>query len=208
VAQRKTGNPTWLNSTMSNTGNSGLTEFLGALLPRGGAGLTDTLSAVSRSIETLMPASQQQAQALLANTQAIIQNTTAHSSSSTADTIGKITSTFTGGLLGLSPILSGLLGLFGGGSSSAPPPLVSYWAPPSIGFEGANIPGSSSRQVDYNQSGRPRVMGPPSQSSPQITVQVQAMDSRSFMDHSQDIANAVRDAMLNMNSLNDVISDL
>jgi hypothetical protein len=43
---------------------------------------------------------------------------------------------------------------------------------------------------------------------PPITVQVQAMDSRSFMDHSQDIAKAVRDAMLNMHSLNDVISDL
>jgi hypothetical protein len=39
-------------------------------------------------------------------------------------------------------------------------------------------------------------------------VQVQAMDSRSFMDHSHDIATAVREAVLNMHSLNDVISDL
>jgi len=34
------------------------------------------------------------------------------------------------------------------------------------------------------------------------------MDSRSFMDHSSDIAQAVRDAMLNMHSINDVISNL
>jgi hypothetical protein len=34
------------------------------------------------------------------------------------------------------------------------------------------------------------------------------MDSRSFMDHSQDIATAVREAVLNMHSLNDVISAL
>jgi hypothetical protein len=34
------------------------------------------------------------------------------------------------------------------------------------------------------------------------------MDSRSFMDHSYDIARAVREAMLNMHALNDVISDL
>ena len=42
----------------------------------------------------------------------------------------------------------------------------------------------------------------------QITVQVQAMDSQSFLDHSDDIAQAVRQAMLNMSSLNDVVSNL
>jgi hypothetical protein len=45
-------------------------------------------------------------------------------------------------------------------------------------------------------------------SAPQVTVQVQAMDSQSFMDRSQDIAQAVRSAMLNMHSINDVITDL
>jgi len=51
-------------------------------------------------------------------------------------------------------------------------------------------------------------MSNPSQPTPQVTVNVQAMDSRSFLDHSQDIAQAVREAILNMHSLNDVISDL
>jgi hypothetical protein len=41
-----------------------------------------------------------------------------------------------------------------------------------------------------------------------ILVQVQAIDSQSFMDHSNDIAAAVRQAMLNMHSVNDVIADL
>lgn len=41
-----------------------------------------------------------------------------------------------------------------------------------------------------------------------ILVQVQAMDSQSFMDHSSDIAQAVRQAMLNMHSVNDVIAEL
>ncbi len=41
-----------------------------------------------------------------------------------------------------------------------------------------------------------------------ILVQVQAMDSQSFMDHSNDIAQAVRQAMLNSHSVNDVIADL
>jgi len=45
-------------------------------------------------------------------------------------------------------------------------------------------------------------------SPPQITVNVQAMDARSFLDRSSDIAAAVRDAMLNLNSINDVVSEL
>jgi hypothetical protein len=49
---------------------------------------------------------------------------------------------------------------------------------------------------------------PNAQQAHSILVQVQAMDSQSFMDHSHDIAQAVRQAMLNMNSLNDVIQDL
>jgi hypothetical protein len=44
--------------------------------------------------------------------------------------------------------------------------------------------------------------------APQITVNVQAMDARSFMDRSNDIALAVRDAMLNMNAINDVVNEL
>ena len=43
---------------------------------------------------------------------------------------------------------------------------------------------------------------------PQITVNVQAMDARSFMDRSSDIALAVRDAMLNLNAINDVVNEL
>ncbi|MFN0106532.1 MAG: hypothetical protein ACKV2U_31120 [Bryobacteraceae bacterium] len=41
-----------------------------------------------------------------------------------------------------------------------------------------------------------------------ITVNVQAMDSQSFMDRREDIARAVREAMLQSHSLNDVVSEL
>jgi hypothetical protein len=49
---------------------------------------------------------------------------------------------------------------------------------------------------------------PTSGAGGQIVVNVQAMDSRSFIDHSQEIAQAVREAMLNMHALNDVVSEL
>lgn len=43
---------------------------------------------------------------------------------------------------------------------------------------------------------------------PQVTVQVQAMDSRSFLEHSDEIARAVREAILNSHAINDAVQEL
>jgi hypothetical protein len=193
----------------SSAGN--VSSVLEGLLPPGFSSIGDTLTQLTRGIGTLAPATQTQAEALLTNTQALVQNTTAHATGSVTGTISNIASSLTGGILSLSPILSGLMHLFQSDGASTPPPLVPFSLPPSVSFQDANTPGSGFSAADYNQSGRPRGMNGSAGASPQlppITVQVQAMDSRSFMDHSQDIAKAVRDAMLNMHSLNDVISDL
>lgn len=138
-------------------------------------------------------------------------------------------------------LVSELVGLFGGGGSPAPAPLVKYAMPAKIDFEAADTSSGLSNS-DYDQWGMPRVYTPrtatasdaTSNSSngansgsntgssgsnsgssgsnggqaPQITVNVQAMDARSFLDRSSDIAAAVRDAMLNLNSINDVVNDL
>jgi len=179
------------------------------LLAQTAGSLTDTMAQVSQGLGTLAPASQLQVQALIANTQAVTQNTSARDTSSVLATLGKVASGLTGGALSLSPILSGLLHLFGSGTSNAPPPLVKFALPPAIAFQAANVPGAQTAGVDFSQGGAPRVIGSAAPPVTQhITVQVQAMDSRSFMDHSQDIARAVREAMLNMHALNDVIGDL
>lgn len=198
----------WSKITGPVSGNTGLGQVTGALLPQGAGGFGDALNELTRNLGNLVPTSQLQAEALLANTQAIAQNTTAHGGGA-GEMIGKVASTLTGGLLGgLSPILSGVMSLFGGGGSSTPTPLTTYIPPPSLHFQVANGPGPAVPGVDYGQSGAPRAVSSTPQSTPQITVQVQAMDSRSFLDHSHDIATAVRDAVLNMHSLNDVIGDL
>lgn len=117
------------------------------------------------------------------------------------------------------PLISTIVNLFSGGSDPAPPPpLVKYAMPAPIHIAAANShDGSGLQLLDYGQGGEARAFGPtapanPAQpasaASPQITVNVQAMDSQSFMDHSQEIAQAVREAMLNMHSLNDVVSEL
>ena len=101
--------------------------------------------------------------------------------------------------------------------------------PPALTFDKAETQGGGMSDAVYDQMGMPRDLGSgqanyaPSgdQSSAvatpsgttaaapaQITVNVQAMDARSFLDRSSDIAAAVRHAMLNLNSINDVVSDL
>ena len=137
--------------------------------------------------------------------------------------------------LGMVPLVVGLLGLFGGGGTPAPPTLEKYAMPERQYFEGADT-GSDVSGADYDQMGMPRSYsaapdgtsaqasgtaspvssgsstgapsGPSAAAAPQITVNVQAMDSQSFMDHSNEIAQAVRAAMLNSNSINDVVNNL
>lgn len=116
--------------------------------------------------------------------------------------------------LGAAPLIRGLVSLFGGGGDDdKPEPLVKFALPPSVRFTAADT-ASGFRQVDYDQQGLPRVFGQEAdapvrrEAAQQVTVNVQAMDARSFLDRSGEIAAAVREAMLHMNSINDVVSDL
>jgi len=146
----------------------------------------------------------------LQNTATQISVLTSNSAQSTGSAVASaITKVFTSGL-GLVPLIGGLLGLFGGGHQE-PPPLVKYTMPDSISFQGADT-GASVQLADYDQMGMPRAYGSTQAGTAapatSINVTVQAMDARSFLDHSNEIAQAVRQAMLNLNSINDVVSDL
>lgn len=146
-------------------------------------------------------------------------NTASASSKSNSGGTGSIVSTILESAFGMVPLVSGLLGLFGGGDSSTPPPLEKYSLPPSISFDTADTPDGLTL-ADYGQSGSARAYTPAGAAptgtaaqasagaAPQITVNVQAMDARSFLDRSTDIAAAVREAMLNLSSINDVVNDL
>lgn len=187
-----------------------------------------------QQVQKLTNATEISGETISANTAAVVQSTT--STGSTASDVFNLlehtgTSLF-GGLLNAFPLASTIASLFSG-APSAPTPLVKYQPPPSQSFNLAISNGQTGDAVD-DQSGAPRlssitelalgsvlgspppkapVLGPPTGESrggfaPQITVQVQALDSRSFIDRSHDIAAAVRDAMLNMQSINDVVRDL
>jgi hypothetical protein len=164
-------------------------------------GLIDALGQATQVIDS-------QTQATAANTDALAQSSQAKSSSGSSGSVSDVLSTASsilGGGLSLMPLVSLFSSLFGGGQSQQPAPLVPFSLPPSLNLEST----TNNQDVVWGENGLPRSAGSSgSNAGQQITVQVQAMDSQSFLDHSDDIAQAVRQAMLNMNSINDVITSL
>ena len=163
----------------------------------GGEDSGSSWSQASQEIAMLEGQFRQQTALLQANLQAVQGNSPAGGGSAVDD----VASHFGGGFSGLgmlSPVVSGLLSLFGaGGSKSEPDPLPNYTAPPSIQISDT-----------LRDAAAPQAASQTASAAPQITVHVNAMDSQSFMDRSTDIANAVREAMLNLHPINDVVASL
>jgi hypothetical protein len=169
--------------------------------------LATSLSQAGQQIAQLQSVYQQQSALITANTQAIQGNTSAQGHS-TAGSIASTASSFLGGGLGLlSPLISGIASLFGG--SSKPAPLPIYVPPSPVSISGAlTAPTAGSQQASTTPASSPSSGSSQTAPAPQVTVNVSAMDSQSFMDRSADIASAVREAMLNLHPINDVVANL
>lgn len=163
--------------------------------------LSTSLSQAGQQIAQLQAAYRQQASLITANTQALQGNTSAQSGHSALSAVGGAASSLLGGFGLLSPLISGIASLFGG--SSAPAPLPIYIPPAPVAINAT----LNSATPNAAPSGSAAASPAPSAAT-QVTVNVNAMDSRSFMDHSGDIANAVREAMLNMHPINGVVASL
>jgi len=195
--------------------------------------LANSLSQAGQQIAQLQSAYAQQANLIAENTQALQSNTSAQSGHSAGSVLSQATSGLFGGALSfLSPIISGIASLFGGGSQT-PSALPIYTPPPPVSIDAA-LQSPTAQPVSVNAvlpSPAPAAPAPisiapllqlpapaaaaqpspaPAQSSSttQVTVNINAMDSQSFLDRSNDIANAVRSAMLNMHPINDVVTSL
>ena len=204
---------------MANTTQDDLLESF----TEASGGLTGDLNGLAAAVTGATPKSSVSQKT---NAQATGTAQTSNSGGAGSEVLSIATTVLESGL-GIVPLVAGLIGLFTGGEdSSTPPPLVKYAMPEKMQFEGATTSDGISG-ADYDQMGMPRSYGSGSggpapdavvgtagggsgstSTAPQIQVNVQAMDARSFMDHSNEIAQAVRAAMLNLSSLNDVVSDL
>jgi hypothetical protein len=195
---------------------SSVTRLLGGSSGAGGSSgtsaLTEQLTSLTQQLQQLQSVNQTEIETMEENTSALSENTSSKGSGadSAASSAGSTIASVLGFGLGLSPLISGLVSLFGGGGSNQASPLVPYVAPPSVNATaGISSSQSGAFGVDIASGGLPRAQPSSSSSSTtQITVQVQAMDSQSFLDHSNDIAQAVRQAMLESTTLNDVIREV
>jgi len=168
------------------------------------------MSQASQEITQLEAQFKQQADLIQANTQALQDSTSAHTGQSIGGSIASKAGSVLGGGLGvLSPVVSGLMSLFGaGGSSQAPAALPYYTPPPSVQMSDTLRTATPAAASSSSASNGSASGGGSTASAPQVTVNVNAMDSQSFMDRSSDIANAVREAMLNLHPINDVVASL
>jgi hypothetical protein len=180
--------------------------LLGAMagVVSGNNGLTEEIARLADQLQQLQTSSQTATESTQGSTRIA-------SGGSSAGSIGSTLLDVFGTGLGLSPLISGIVSLFsGGGDSTTPAPLTRFMLPPSIQVNGGiREGGGAAFAVDNPQGGLPRAVPTAAQASAaaQITVQVQAMDSQSFLDHSADIAMAVRQAMLESSVLNDVVRE-
>jgi hypothetical protein len=127
---------------------------------------------------------------------------------------GGVASTLSGGLssiAGLGGLIAGIASLFGGGGKSTPPPLVEFQLPSSqtqtvyVSSSGSSTyEGNVTGQAPVSTTGRAiynnRQPSQPSSSSPS--------SGQSFQYQSTQIAQAVKTALLNSSSLNDVIAEI
>jgi hypothetical protein len=173
--------------------------------PSGTSALTEQLTTITSQLQELQTINQAQAQSIEGNTSA----GTKASGTSTAVSAGNTLLDILGLGSGLGPLISGLVSLFGGGGSNQTTAVTPYIQPLPVnlqaGFSGSTEGGASG--VDYGEGGQPR-QTTAAAAQQQITVQVQAMDSQSFLDRSNDIAAAVRKAMLETSTLSDVIREV
>jgi len=195
--------------TASGSTGSSTQALLGGLSGGARSDVADQITTLSKQLNDLRAVQQTNIDTTNENTRALVQNTTSKASGgSTSSKAGGLISSIFGSTLGLSPIFEGIMSLFGRNSSKPVQPLEPFALPPTIQYQGGYTAASGGQvtSIDYGQSGGARAAA--STQSANVQIQVNAMDSRSFLDHSEDIARAVREAMLHSNSLNDVITDL
>jgi hypothetical protein len=153
----------------------------------------------------------EQGDALSANTNALFQNTAAQSQGGAAGAVATVARGFGSRLLSGNPLLGGIAGIFGGRTSDTPvESFARYLRPERRDLEIGISPSTeayyvasrshtvAAGQAHENSGSRP---------VPQVVVQVNALDTRSFLDHSADIAKALREAVLNSTTVSDVLNE-
>lgn len=168
----------------------------------------DGLSSLTAQLAGLREAQEVQTRAVTENTRATLESV-ARSARGALAAAGN--AVIDGGLpgTGLTALAGGILRMLSRGSSESAEALPLLLAPAPIHIEAALPTGEISNfaEIVRDQSGVARRVTEQPAAAPAVTIQVNAMDSRSFLDHSDEIARAVKHALLNSHSLRDVVGE-
>lgn len=109
------------------------------------------------------------------------------------------------GSLFLSPLWKGLASLFGGGSEPKTVQLTPFQQPQSANFDlpAANLGGSTA-----SSTVAPATPKTPAANANNVNITINAMDARSILDRSDEIAAAVRVAILSGNNVSESVNEL
>ena len=200
----------------SNSSDGAVSATLAQVLQ---ATLKETSTAATeanKQLSALLPVQQQNLDNISQNTQALVNNTVSRGSGgpSALSTAGNIASSILGGGSLLSPIISGLMSLFGG-RSTAQPAFTAFTMPAPIHLDttfNSPLPQGVQQIVQPTagiaDAASPGDRGSAQDTGPAIQINVNTIDSKSFLDHSDQIAQAVRQALLNSHPLADVIAEI
>src|ERR1700722_10046069 len=150
-------NPTTEVSALVGGSSGNVGHVLSASTPSNA--MSGQLTTISSQLQELQTINQSQEQSIEANTSAVTANTSTKSTSaSTASSVGDTLLNVLGLGSGLSPLISGLMSLFGGGGSSQTTAVTPYIQPLPVdlqaGFSGSTAGGASGG--DFGEGGEPR----------------------------------------------------
>ena len=187
----------------SSVNSSGLSEVLAGLISRLDSGngsvagrLTDTSQSAPASAQAVASSAQSSQSSSIGKE---VLNAINPAGGTSATNI--LTSLFLG------PLLKGIFSLFGSGGEEPPPALTKFQFPGDIRTDasaGLRSDGENGA-ASYDAFGLSR-QAPASQTS--IHVSIQALDARSILDRSDDIAAALKQAMLSNHEINDHLGEI
>ncbi len=190
----------------SNEKSSGLSEVLAGLISRLDSGNASTIGGLTNFSHTASAPEATVAQAATSSSHAPKSSSIGNEILNAVNPAGGGSATNILTSLFLGPLWKGIFSLFGGGEDQLPA-LAKYQFPgdtrtdvsASLSGDGGNTGAS----YDGFGSSRQNTSAPAS-----INVSIQALDARSILDRSDDIAAALKQAMLSNHEINDNFSEL
>ncbi len=193
------------NNDIQNLGQT-IGDVLSGMIQQLESGNATVISQVGEIGKTTTASLDRIAEAAVTNTQTSSGNSTGKELLNAFNPLNAAKGTNILTSLFLGPVWKGLFSLFGGGGDEQPEPLTKYAFPEAIRTDvaAATRPDGQAGITRADAFGLSQTVASPAP----IQISIQALDARSILDRSGDIASALKQAMLSNHEVNDNLSEL